>query len=260
MTTAFARTSLRSALIGTLILLSVLAAALALGRTDGPPEVRPVAVVVGDDAGDGRATTTFDGPMVRQRAAIAIRPVDGADRRQIARQVRAAARAEKVGPLADATFAVFSEEMLTYLVPEMTFVLPEGKSVQDGERVMRDHRFPGVAFHLVQPVLVHDLTFAVIPAAGVSPGAVRAAQDREGILADSLNRYVTEVQPAGVTVRYFGALLSDAQILAVREAMGRAAQVPADRVAVAATTSGGGVDLSHGSPDLTGGRGSGHGH
>jgi hypothetical protein len=54
--------------------------------------------------------------------------------------------------------------------------------------------------------------------------------------------------------------LSDAQILAVREAMGRAARVPADRVAVEATSSGDGVDLSNGSPDLTEGRGSGHGH
>jgi hypothetical protein len=258
MTTALARTSLRSALVGTLALLSLLAASFAVSRTDRQPDVRPVAAIVSDDAGDGRATTSFDGAMVRRRAAIAIRPVAGADRRTIAQQVRAAARAENVGPLADATFAVFSEEMLQYLVPEMTLVLPEGKSVQDAERVMRDYVFPGVAFHLVQPVLVHDLTFAVLPARGVSPAQVRAAQDAEGILADSLNHYVTDVQPTGVTVRYFGAILSDGQILAVREAMGRAAHVPADRVAVAATSQGGGVDLSHGVPDLTEGRRSGH--
>lgn len=253
------RTNLWLVLSGPLALLCLLTAAWAGGWLDERPAVQPVATVATDDAGDGYATTTFDGPMVRRRAAIAIHPVAGADEALIARQLAAAAKAEKVGPLTEATFAVFSEEMLQYLVPELTFVLPEGVSVQDAEVVMRDHRFTGVSFHLVQQVLVHDLTFAVVPAAGVLPAAVKAALDREGILADSLNRHVTQVQPAGVTVRYFGALLSDSQLLAVREAMGRAAQVPADRVAVEATSSGAGVDLSQGIPDLNGG-GSGHGH
>jgi hypothetical protein len=211
----------------------------------------PVAHVVAGDKGDGLAGTSFDGPMVRRRAAIAIHPAPGADRAAIARELRALATEAKIGSLTDATFAVFSEEMLAYLVPEMTFVLDEGARVYDAEAFMRDHQPASVAFYLVQAVLVHDLTFCVVPAAGVSPARVSERQDAEGVLGDSLHRYVTDVQPDGVTVRYFGAVLSDAQIAAVRDSMGRAAGVPADRVLVTATLSGPGVDLSHGVPDLS---------
>nr|BFE73860.1 hypothetical protein GCM10020092_071610 [Actinoplanes digitatis] len=122
---------------------------------------------VTDDAGDELATTTFDGPMVRKRAAVAIHPAKGADRGQIARELRAAAQRAKLGTLTDATFAVFSPEMLEYLVPEQTLVLDEGVSVPDAEAFMRDNQPASVAFYLVQPVLVHDLTFAVVPAVGV---------------------------------------------------------------------------------------------
>lgn len=219
------------------------------GRTPDPA----AATEAGEhaDTGDTLATTTYDGAMVRRRAAIAIHPVPGADRDHIRAELRAAAKGT-VGPLTEATFAVFSEEMLTYLVPEMTMVLPEGVPVTRAEAFMRDHQPADVAFYLVQPVLVHDLTFAVLPAAGVAPAAVRAATDREGILTDALNHYETTVQPAGVTVRYFGAVLSDATVGAVRTALGRAARVPADRVVVAANGAGPGVDLSDGPPDLAG--------
>ncbi|GID94089.1 hypothetical protein ACFQFC_09485 [Amorphoplanes digitatis] len=206
---------------------------------------------VTDDAGDELATTTFDGPMVRKRAAVAIHPAKGADRGQIARELRAAAQRAKLGTLTDATFAVFSPEMLEYLVPEQTLVLDEGVSVPDAEAFMRDNQPASVAFYLVQPVLVHDLTFAVVPAAGVLPADVATVIDREGVLSDSLNRYRTTVQRSGLTVRYFGAIISDGQVEAVRQALGRAAHVPADRVAVAANLPGPGVDLSHGIPDLT---------
>ena len=40
----------------------------------------------------------------------------------------------------------------------------------DAEAFMRDHQPTDVAFYLVEPVLVHDITFAVVPAAGVEPG------------------------------------------------------------------------------------------
>jgi hypothetical protein len=211
----------------------------------------PVAHVVVGDKGDGLAGTSFDGPMVRRRAAIAIHPGPGADRAAIARELRALAAEAKIGSLTDASFAVFSEDMLEYLVPEMTFVLDEDVRVYDAEAFMRDHQPASVAFYLVQPVLVHDLTFGVVPADGVPPARVSQRQDAEGVLGDSLNHYVTDVQPDGVTVRYFGAVLGDAQIAAVRESMGRAAGVPADRVHVTANLPGPGVDLSHGAPDLS---------
>jgi hypothetical protein len=223
----------------------------ALGPTGRPAAQQPVAqVVAGDDGGDEQATTSFDGPMVRKRAAIALHLSPGADRRLIGNQMRAAAEQEKIGDLRDATFAVFSADLLNYLVPEMTMVLPENATTEDGEVLMRDHRYTGVTFYLVENVLVHDLTFAVIPD-GVSPEAAQAQQDAEGVLADSLNHYTTQVQRSGLTVRYFGAIISDAQVRAVRESMARAAHVTADQVAVEASSPGAGVDLSDGAPDLT---------
>jgi hypothetical protein len=203
----------------------------------------PVLRSVIDDAGDQLATTTYDGPMVRRRTAIGIRPVAGADRSLIGRQLQAAAAQEKVGPLSDATFAVFSAELLRYLVPEIVVVLPEGATLEDAEILMKDHRYPTVAFYLAESVVVHDMTFAVIPD-GVPAGEVRDRADREGVLSDSLGHYTADAQNAGLTVRYFGALLSDGQILAVRESMARSAQVAVDRVLVEPTTSGGGVDLT----------------
>jgi hypothetical protein len=220
-----------------------------LGPADRPA-VRPVAQVVNDDAGDLRASTTFDGPMVRKRAAIALHVVQGADRKLIGRQLRAAAITEKIGSLQDATFAVFSADLLNYLVPEMTVVLPEDASTEDAEVLMRDHTYTGVTFYLIENVLVHDLTFAVIPNA-VTPEAVRAQEDGEGVLADSLGHYSTALQRSGLTVRYFGAIISDGQIRAVREAMARAAHVTAAQVAVEAVEPGAGVDLTNGGPDLT---------
>lgn len=219
---------------------------------DGPAEVAPVAhtVTVEGDTGDGQATTTYDDAMVRRRAAIAIHPAPNAERDHIRTELQDAAKGSG-GPLTEATFAVFSEEMLSYLVPEMTMVLPEGVPIIAAEAFMRDHQPADVAFYLVQPVLVHDLTFAVFPTTGVRPADVRDRLDREGILTDSLNHHVTTVQPTGVTVRYFGAVLSDATIDTVRDAMARAAEAPASRVVVAASEAGSGVDLSNGVPDLT---------
>ncbi|BFU43271.1 hypothetical protein [Krasilnikovia sp. MM14-A1004] len=243
--------SLRWSLVVALFLCGV----AALGTWGGGWAVTPAPAAaagpINDDAGDELATTSFDGPMVRQRAAIGILPVKGADRRQIARELRASAKKGGYGELSDATFAVFNAGLLEHMVPELTLVLPEGASVGDADRFMRDYQPATVGFYVVQPVLVHDLTFAVVPASGVTPAKVQAVEDAEGILADSLNHYVTTVQPAGLTVRYFGAILSDGQIETVRQAMGRAAQVPAERVAVEANEAGPGVDMSHGAPDLT---------
>jgi hypothetical protein len=206
---------------------------------------RPVlqSAIVNDDAGDLRATTTYDGPMVRRRPAIGIHPVAGADRALLVRQLRAAAAEEKLGPVVETTFAVFSKELLSYLVPEIVVVLPEGTSLADAEVLMKDHSYPTVAFYLVESVLVHDLTFGVIPNA-VSPAVVKHRIDREGVLADSLGRHTITVQKAGLTVRYFGAIVSDGQILAVREAMARAAGVAVDRILVEPSSPGTGVDLA----------------
>jgi hypothetical protein len=181
--------------------------------------------------------------MVRRRVAIAVHPAAGADNTLIGRRLRAAADAEGLGPLTDATFAVFSAELLKYLVPEIVVVLPEGASLQDAERLMKDHSNPGVAFYLLESVLVHDLTFAVMSTA-VPSGEIRARVDREGVLSDSLGRYTTEVQTSGLVIRYFGALLSDGQVLAVRGSIARAANVAVDRVLVEPSTPGGGVQLS----------------
>ncbi|GLY94992.1 hypothetical protein [Actinoplanes sp. NBRC 103695] len=234
-----------------LVLIVLLAGVALVGRSAGwfaspVAATTPVARIVSDDTGDGQATTTFDKAMVRKRAAIAIRPGPGADRARIAREMRAIAKASpRVGSLEPATFAVFSQDMLEYLVPEMTFVAPEGVSVETTEAMMRDLQPADVAFYLVQPVLVHDITFGVITATR-TPEQVRKAEDAEGIVTDVLGRYDTEPQSRGLTIRYFGAVLSDNSIATVREAMGRAAGLPADRVQVSANLPGPGVDLSNG--------------
>ncbi|MFC7534396.1 hypothetical protein [Actinoplanes sp. GCM10030250] len=238
----------RPALLALALLLIVTGSVARLGGWFDTPVLAAEAVT--GDAGDELATTSFDGPLVRKRTAIAVHPVTGADRVRIARDLRAAAVRENVGELTDATFAVFSGALLEYLVPELTLVLPEGVSARHGEAFMRDHRPDSVGFYVVEPVLVHDLTFAVLPAAGISPATVQERVDAEGVLADSLNRYRTTVQPAGLTIQYFGAVLSDGQIGAVRASIGRAAGVAADRVLVEATQPGPGVDLSNGVPDL----------
>jgi hypothetical protein len=181
--------------------------------------------------------------MVRRRTAIAVHPLDGSDRGLIGRRLREAADGEHLGPLSTATFAVFSAELLTYLVPEIVVVLPEGASVADGEILMKDHVCPGVGFYLVESVLVHDLSFAVIPN-GVPPADVRDRVDQEGVLSDSLGHYGAEVSGVGLVVRYFGGLLSDDQVLSVRESMARAAGVTVDRVLVEPSSPGAGVDLS----------------
>jgi hypothetical protein len=238
------------ALVGVLGMAAVGASAAVGG--DAEPASTPVLAAVTDDAGDAPATTTYDGPMVRRRTAVALHPTKDADRAVLGRQLRAAAARERIGPLADATFAVFSEELLTYLVPEMTVVLPEGVSPMDAEVLMKDHTYPTLAFYLIESVLVHDLTFAVIPATGVTPAAVRDRIEAEGVLADSLNSHRTELQRRGLTVRYFGALLSDGQVQVVREAMGRAAQVAPERVFLEASTPTGGVRLADEAPPQRG--------
>jgi hypothetical protein len=216
-----------------------------------PVEIAASTPILGD-SGDEQATTSFDGPMVRKGVAIVVHPARNAAGSHLRAELQAVATAKgSVGKLTEATFAVFSADMLEYLVPELTFVLPEDVSVSRAEALMRDHQPADVAFYVVRPVRVHDLTFAVVPAAGVTPAQARAAQDGEGILSDSLNHYVTTVQPAGVTVSYFGAVLSDETIGSVRDAMGRAAQVAPDRIQVSANEPGPGVDLGNGVPDLT---------
>jgi hypothetical protein len=240
------------------VALLLVLAAISWMRFNAPPDkVLVTSAAIEGDSGDDQVTTSFDGPMVRKRAAIAIHPERGADRAHIRAELQAAAAKAKVGPLADATFGVFSEDMLNYLVPEMAFVLPEGKTLFQAEAFMRDHQPADVAYYLTQPVLVHDLTFAVIPAAGVKPTTVRDQLDAEGILSDSLNRYQTAVQKNGLTVHYFGAVVSDPTIATVREAIGRAAKVPADRVLIEGTLPGPGVELDNGVPNLDDGP---HGH
>lgn len=233
------------------VIVAVLAAALvalvgpvrSIGAKPAATEV-VLKALSDDDAGDKPATTTFDGPLVRRRPAIGIHPLKDADRKVIVSQLRAAAAKEKLGPLEDANFAVFSEELLNYMVPEVVMVLPEGRTVEDAEVIMKDHDYPTVGYYLVESVLVHDLTFAVIPN-GVSAAQVKATVDREGILTDSLGRYATTIQSTGLTVRYLGNLLSDSQIRAVRQSLADAAHVTADQVLVEPSSPGAGVDLAN---------------
>lgn len=237
-------------------------AALLLGGgvlevTGDRPEAAAAVTEDRGDSGDEQVVTTFDGAMVRQRAAVGVLPARGADPAHVRAELQAAAKGT-VGTLAEATFAVFAPGVLELVVPEITFVLPENVTLSRADAFMRDHQPDDVAFFVVQPVLVHDVTFAVIPAAGLDPATVRDREESEGILTDELNQYVTSVQPAGLTVRYFGAVLSDSTIQSVRDALGRAAQVPADRVQVTANLPGPGVDLSTGLPHLTAIKGSHH--
>jgi hypothetical protein len=206
-----------------------------------PP--RQAAPIVTDDAGDARVTTTYDGRMVRRRVAVAIHPVAGASTGTLRSQLAAAAASEHLGPLTDAWFAVFSPGLLRYLVPELTVVLPERARVADAEILMRDHTYPGLGYYIVQPVLLHELAFAV-PVPSERVAAVRVAVDREGVLTDSLGRYVSEQRDGGLVVKYAGPVLSDGEILAVRRSIGRAAAVEPARVIVTAMHPSGGVDLS----------------
>jgi hypothetical protein len=199
--------------------------------------------VLNDVVGDGRATTTHDGPMVRRRAAIAVHPLAGADRGLLRRQLEDAATVEHLSPLTDATFAVFSPDLLHYLVPEMTLVLPEGATAADAEYIMNDHTFTGLAFYVAEPVLVHDVAFTVVPV-GVAPAAVSARVDRDGVLTDSLGRYATDVSPAGVVFTYFGAILGDGEVLSVRQAIARSAEVPLSGVTVGPVLGGAGVRVA----------------
>jgi hypothetical protein len=232
-----------------------LAAALALTavtlRVTGTPE--PAAAVVAEDRGDSgdeQVLTSYDGAMVRQRAAIGVLPAKGADPKHIRAELQAVAKGT-VGKLSEATFAVFDPEVLALVVPQVTFVLPENITLSEADAFMRDHQPADVAFYVVQPVLVHDITFAVVPAAGVSPATVRDREEYDGIVNDDLNQYVTTVQKAGLTIHYFGAVISDNTIKSVREALGGAARVPADRVQVSANLPGPGVELDNGAPNLT---------
>jgi hypothetical protein len=232
-----------------------IAAALALTAgvlemTGGTPD--PAVAVVADhgDAGDKQTLTSFDGAMVRKRAAVGLVPQRGADEAAVVAEMQALARTHKIGTLTPASFGVFKPELLELVVPPITLVMPEDYPLTRTDAFMRDFQPDDVAFFVVQPVLVHDITFAVVPAFGVAPAQVRDRVEYDGILYDELNHYVTSVQPAGVTVRYFGAVLSDKTITSVREALGDAARVPASRVQVSANQPGPGIELDYGVPDL----------
>lgn len=222
----------------------------ALEMTGGTPE--PAVAVVADhgDAGDTQTLTSFDGAMVRKRAAVGLVPQRGADQAHIVAEMQALAKREKIGTLTEASFALFKPELLELVVPQITLVMPEDYPLTRTDAFMRDFQPADVAFFVVQPVLVHDITFAVVPAFGVTPAQVLETVEYEGILYDELNHYTATVQPAGITVRYFGAVLSDKTIKSVRAAMGGAAHVPGDRVQVSANLPGPGIELDYGVPDL----------
>jgi hypothetical protein len=193
--------------------------------------VAPVAAtpISNNDAGDELAVTTYNGPMVRYRVAVAVHLLAGTDVGRVKRQMSAAAPAERIGTLTESTFAVFSPELLNYLVPELTIVLPENSTLADGERLMRNHSYPGVGYYLVDSVQVHNITFTVFSS---TPHVVHAQVDKEGVLTDSLGKYATTETASSVSFRYFGAVLSDSQVLSDRESIARAAGVDVSKVMI----------------------------
>lgn len=184
-----------------------------------------------NDAGDGPIVSSYDGPMIRYRVAVAVHVLDNAQavHARVSRQMAAAAPAERIGTLTESSFSVFSSELLSYLVPNLTMVLPENSTLEDGERLMRNHHYPDVGFYLVEQVRMHDIAFTVYSA---NPRQVSTDVDREGVLTDSLGKYKTTVNPYSTVFSYFGPVLSDSQILADRESIARAVGVNVSKVIV----------------------------
>jgi hypothetical protein len=199
--------------------------ALVLGawRAPAPDVVAPaVPAVSGSELGNGRpAVISYDGLMVRRCTAVAVFGGAAGIRRSLQVSARRAGFA-----LVDLPPDVLSPVTLQKQVPEVVECLPAGASSADAARLLA----PVSEHHLVESVLVHDLTFSVRPAR--PPAAVAAALDREGILADSLGRYQVRVDGPALRILYTGLLLGDDEIGTVQAAIARQAGTTPDAVSV----------------------------
>ena len=139
--------------------------------------------------------------------------------------------------------SVLDAAELEHLVPELIVALPIGQPIEVANRIVDPAiRYPGVDHFHVDSVLVHDLRFEVTTAA---PERVRAAIDREGILADALGRYTSEVGTGLIRISYTGPLLSDDLVQRVQDGVARGAGTTRDQVRVGPrSTLGVGVDMA----------------
>ena len=230
--------------------LAALLAGVALAGCSGPPPAAPVraqAVVAlsaetGIDIGDGRPKVTYDGLMVRRRVVIAVHPRPKADLVDIRRRLNRKAATAGV-TLSTVPASVLDAAELEHLVPELIVALPIGQPIEVANRIVDPAiRCPGVDHFHVDSVLVHDLRFEVTAA---DPERVRAAIDREGILADALGRYTSEVGTGLVRISYTGPLLSDDLVQRVQDGVARGAGTTRDQVRVGPrSTLGVGVDMA----------------
>jgi hypothetical protein len=215
--------------------------------TSTPPPSGEVAVDEGGlDLGNDRPHVTNDGLMVRRRVVIAIHPTAGANLVSLRKELDAAATRGHTS-LSDISRAVLAPAALVRDTPEMTLVLPSGKSLADARRLIdpassQGQRSPNVARYTLASVLVHDLLFTVSSA---KPADLAASIAREGILSDALGNYTTTLGSDKLAITYTGPLLSDDLVESVRGGIARRAHVLPAAVAISPrSTTGVGVDMA----------------
>jgi hypothetical protein len=236
------------------VLLAFALAGCTTGGTATTSTPRSSAVVAADqgvseggyDLGNGRPEVTNDGLMVRRRVAIAIHPTPGANLVSVRKELDSAATRAHTS-LSSIPPGVLDPALLEPVPPEMTLVLPPGKSLADARRLVDPasstaRNLPDVARYDLDSVLVHDLRFTVSSA---KPAALAAAIAREGILSDALGNYTTILGRHRLDITYTGPLLSDELVESVRAGIARRANVqPAAVTLTPRSTTGVGVDMS----------------
>ncbi len=231
---------------GCLVLAAAAAVVLVAGYATGTGSpVPPGSGPVGSSAvGNGRPLVTHDGLMVRRCQAVAIYPAARGSGAAVRRALHAEAAAADLA-LRDLPADVLAAATLEAGVPEVVACLPADRGPADADRLLAV-TLPGADHRAAEPVLIHDLAFAVHPRS--STVAVLAdALDREGILADALGAYQLDGSGPGgdLVVGYTGPLLSDSEIDSLREAIARPAGTTAAEVRVGPrSVEGVGVELS----------------
>jgi hypothetical protein len=215
----------------------------ALGDSTPPPTVPAES---GADAGNGRPEVNYDGLMVRRRAVLAVLPDAGADLTELRQELDAAATRHGT-TLMEIPPDVLDGALLERAVPDLTTVLPPGKTEQEAAQLLdsqlaREPAFPGKEYFEVAAVLVHDLRFIV---ESQNPAELAEVIDLEGILADSLGNYESVPVGGQLQISYTGPLLSDDLVHSVQRGVARAANTSESEVRVSARSStGAGVDMA----------------
>jgi hypothetical protein len=185
----------------------------------------------GASVGNARpAVSVYDGQLVRRCEAVAVWADDPSGIDALRRELHAQAEESQVR-LLDLPAGVVAPATLAVGIPDVVACLPWDVE-PDRVSQLLPRPLPGQLRTAQESVLVHDLVLGVRPTTGISDAI--AALDQEGMLADLLGEYAVDGSgPAGeLTVRYTGPLLSDAEVEAVRAAIGRAAGTTAAAVAV----------------------------